>query len=238
MHLILRLTIIASLSLTLSACLNLKKQILQNTDAIKIETIAVINPQEPDKYIVKNFGHVGAAFGAVGNTIKQQSQSEMSAYLANTIKNNDFSFSRQLSDNIIFKLQAKGYKAFSIKNPEFENNKSTFDYSKIITDADAIILMETTTAGYISTTGLNDYIPAITIIVEMVKNSNKKILYREYFVFGWKPSIGEWIHIPSPVFYNFSNFDEMTKNDKRVISGLSEGINAITSRLIKDFPKK
>lgn len=232
-----------TLLLALAGCASAPKQALDKTAAQSIRTIAVVEAREPSKYVTLNFGHPGMMFGAIGGAIAGASMEDNATKFTNKLRAKQFEVGKHLSDKTAEKLAASGYRVVRVPDVrEVKDDKIILDYKKIHTDADAILNVMPTMVGYVSTSGFNDYIPALGVIVELVSNSNGKDevnrLYQDRFMFGWEPSAGSWIHVPSPANFSYSNFDDLMNRSDVAATGLLAGAELVADRLARDIAKK
>lgn len=224
---------------TLSACASFPKQQLDQSAARKIEKVAVVDAREPVKYITMNFGHPGMMFGAIGGAIAGADMEAKGTQFTEAVRGKGFSIAGRLSEKITEYLRQNGYKVERVPDTRAEiDGKLVLDYKAINTDADAILNVTPTMVGYISTRGFNSYAPAVGVIAEMVGKNGSDVLYREFFMYGWEPSAGQWIHVPAQSSYSFSGFQDLIDQSANAAAGLTAGADVLSQRLAQDFPKK
>jgi hypothetical protein len=230
-----------TLLVALAGCAAAPKQALDQEAAKNIRKIAVVEAREPVKYVALNLGHPGMLFGAIGGAIAGASMEDNGTKLTSALRAKEFGISKRLTDKTAEALAALGYEVVRVPDVrEVKDGKMALDYRNVHTDADAILNVTPTLVGYISTRGFNDYVPALGVIVELVSKGKDEVnrLYQDRFMFGWEPSAGNWIHVPAPTNYRYSNVEELINRSADAGAGLHVGAELVGERLAKDLRKK
>jgi hypothetical protein len=227
-----------TLLVALAGCAAAPKQALDQEAAKNIRKIAVVEAREPVKYVALNFGHPGMLFGAIGGAIAGASMEDNGTKLTSALRAKEFGISKRLTDKTAETLAALGYEVVRVPDVrEVKHDKIVLDYRNVHTDADAILNVTPTLVGYISTRGFNDYVPALGVIVELVSRGKDEVnrLYQDRFM---EPSAGNWIHVPAPNNYRYSNVDELINQSVDAGARLLVGAELVGERLAKDLRKK
>lgn len=223
----------------LSGCASFPKQQLDQSAVRKIKKVAVVDAHEPPKYITLNFGHPGMIFGAIGGGMAGADMEAKGTRFTETIRGKGFNIATRLSEKVTENLSQNGYKVDRVPDTrEEKDGKLILDYKAVKTDADAILNVTPTMVGYISTHGFNSYIPAIGVIAEMVGKNGSDVIYREFFMYGWEPTAGQWVHVPAQTSYSFDSFQELIDQSTNAAAGLTAGADALSQRIAQDFPKR
>lgn len=223
----------------LSGCSGLPKQPLDRKVAAGVTKIALVEAREPDKYETLNFGHPGMFFGAIGGFVAAADMDVKGGQLTDALRARGFAIAPTLTQRVAGKLQRNGYQVERVGDlREIKDGKLTLDYSKIVSDADAVLSISPTLVGFISTRGINSYRPALGLVAELVAKNRQDVLYREYFMYGWETSAGKWVHVPAPPAYSFGNFDDLIAQSPLAADGLMVGAEELSERLTRDFPRR
>ncbi|MDD5059045.1 MAG: hypothetical protein PHQ60_14345 [Sideroxydans sp.] len=223
---------------TLSGCANFQKQALDKSMAQKIDKVAIVDAREPVKYVTMNFGHPGMMFGAIGGAIAGADMEAKGTQFTNALRSKGFAIAQHLTDKTAENLLKRGYKVEHVPDTRVEKEgKLVLDYKEVKTDADVVMNITPTMVGYVSTRGVNSYIPTVGIVVEMVSKNSSEVIYREHFMYGWEPSAGQWIHVPAETGYSYSSFQDLMDKSANAADGLTSGAELVSARIAQDFQK-
>ncbi|MGQ0654567.1 MAG: hypothetical protein ACT4P4_20265 [Betaproteobacteria bacterium] len=91
--------------------------------------------------------------------------------------------------------------------------------------------------GYVAPRVLTDYIPALSVVVELMPAARPDAMpvYRDGFMFGWQGFTGWWVNLAAPPEYGYRNFADLMKRSDEAADGLTVGAERIAERLAADF---
>ena len=217
--------VIAALIILLGGCTSPMKYAFEPAAAESIRTIALVEPVEPEHYTAFNFGHPGMYLGlASGIVTGSHMEAEGKAFTAH-LRRTGFDIARRLSDRTALELERRGYEIVRV---------TQMDDAKGV---DAILTLRPMMVGYVAPRVLTDYIPALSVVVELVpaRRHDAEPVYRDGFLFGWQGFTGWWVPVPAPPEYSYRNFADLMKRSDEAADGLTVGADRIAERLAADF---
>ena len=206
-----------------------------------MKTITIVRPPEPKVYAVFNFGHGGMAFGLIGGLVAAADQNSKQEQLAKTYKENGVSVCSELSQKIADRLNGLGFNARVEDAPwEEVDGKQILPFKKIISDADAVLVVSPTVIGFVAT-GLaggysNDYLPTIATVVTLLGRDREAPIYRGYHVTGWKLGAEGWKYTPPTT--TFPNFEALNSNPKVSANSLTDAAEKIANSIATDLKQQ
>ncbi|MEK7207659.1 MAG: hypothetical protein AAB134_07245 [Pseudomonadota bacterium] len=229
---------IGFLSVVLFGCASVPKQVFDPTANAAIKRIALLEIDEPDGFVLLNFGHPGMIFGAIGGAIAGTDMESKRKQLSDLLRAQEPKYGKALTDAIEQKLRAQNYDVVRISPAREQRNALVTDYTKIHTDADAILDVLIVMAGYLSQGIASDYEPLLRTSARMVSTKTQQVVYLEILAYGekWKVS-GQWVELPYVKRVSFSNFDNIIRSPKQAAEGVGDGIEPIASRITFDLKK-
>ena len=199
-----------------------------------IKTVAIVVPPEPRKYAVVNRGHPGLALGLLGGMIVGADQDRKESSFYQAMQFQKFSVKAMLALGLEKKLNAAGYRAKAVEGPwEEKDGRYVLHPEKLVTDADAILVILPTTAGFMSNGPTADYVPAMTAVVRLIGKDRKTELYRGLHAVGFQPRDDGWRYTPAG--RSFSDFDSLMARPAESASALAETVEAVSESIAQDL---
>lgn len=242
-----RLLVKIYLTLLLSGCVFLSVDDINITpeSLAQIKTIAVIKPSEIRGYNFKNMGTASGdqypgSYGGLANEPRFVTEQKITYAL----DKQKLSIESTLAENVAANLSKLGFVTsmeegpwklekllFSDKNRPFQSYK--INYENIQSDADAVMIISPTVAGFIAPESYADYAPTIYTVVILLDETRQNLLYRGYHGSGEVP-VGRGWNI-SPPSVTFASFKEVIANPDRAATSLNDAAIAIAESIARDF---
>lgn len=211
-------------------------------------SVALVAVVEPPINAVINLGSASAffpgyLFGGLGDPGMESSHTNTYSQM---VKTNHVQFSSRASVALTHQLQEDGYRVVDAGDQIVKGtpDKDNFDYSAIRTNADAILHVWFTQAGYASPKLSTGYYPWVGMRVRFLDAKSKKELYFKTFETGLatvsssttgnSPAI---TNISCGEKYRFGSFADLTSQFQDSVDGLNQCINAIIAYVGKDLAR-
>ncbi len=219
----------------LAACASAPQSVSLAPEAgAAIKTVAIVLPPEPRKYAVVNMGHPGLALGLVGGMIVAAEQDRKESRFYQAMQFQKFSVKAMLAAGLEKKLGAAGYRAKVVEGPwEEKDGRYVLHPEKVVTDADAILVIVPTAAGFMAKGPTADYVPAMTALVRLIGKDRRTDLYRGFHAAGWEPRAEGWRYTPSR--RAFSDFESLMAEPRESASALAETVDAVSDSIARDL---
>jgi hypothetical protein len=217
--------VLAAVVVALAGCAAPFKQSFEPRAAGTVRTIALVEPVEPEGYVALDYGHPAMYMGLVSGIVTGSHLEEDGRKFTAHLRRAGFEISRRLGERTAFELERRGY---------YVRRVSHADYA---TGVDAVLTLEPRTVGYVAPRMLTDYIPALSVVAELMPPGEPGAgpLYRDGFIFGWQSFSGWWVNMPSPKEYSYRNFADLIKRSEEAADGLWLGADRIAERIASDF---
>jgi hypothetical protein len=230
------LPLLAALCLSLlAACAGGPQNVSYAPDAqAGIKTVAIVVPPEPRKYAVVNRGHPGLVLGLLGGMIVAAEQDRKETAFYQAMQFQKFSVKAMLAAGLQKKLAAAGYRAKVVDAPwEEKDGRYVLHPDKVVTDADAILVIVPTSAGFVSSGPTGDYVPAMTAVARLIDRDRKTDLYRGFHAAGLQPRADGWRYTPAK--RGFSDFEELMAHPGESAAALGEIVDAVSDSVAQDL---
>ena len=201
-----------------------------------IRTIAVIRAPEPKTYTVMFFGHPGMAFGLIGGLVAASDQNDKQERLSKAYREQGTAVAANLASQISAELVRIGYDA-RVEDADWEevDGKFKLPYEKIKSDADAVLVISSSTTGFVSTGITSDYMPTIWVGVNLLGKDRKEPLYRGFHATGWQPKSDGWKFTPPTK--GFANFDALMTDTRTSAKALEDATAGIAATVAADLKR-
>lgn len=200
--------------------------------------VALLSIREPNLYSVKVLDYdvpqpgitlpgrlVGR--GLIG-ALAAASTASRNYQLTETVKDNGFSISRELQEDIARELQNAGYDVIFVPRPE--NSGSEFvdpdNYPQVDTPVDAYIDVYPEFVGYAAIKTGEAYVPTLEVAMRVVSARKHEVVYASTFRYGGPVPVEGATAKPADPRYNVRDFEEL-KSASVAIEGLGAGSQAI-----------
>jgi hypothetical protein len=199
-----------------------------------IRSIAIVGIAEPQSEQILN---VGTALGPSTDTTLSQPRIENSTIYTQMLAARKTLFVPDLVKTVSSALTEAGY--HMIYMPEqrafITPDGKSEDFSQVHTDADAILVIRFTGAGYVSSPLERSYQPWITMSARLLRNSNKQEVYFKTFSGGYQMTAESSVSLPSSSRYRYLYFHDLTESIDQSILGLKESVHDIAAYLGNDL---
>lgn len=247
--------LILVLTFFLCGCVSIPQQKFDAANNAGIKKIALLQVPLPADYSVSyDAGGAGFAAGFLGGlvggiivaSIVSADISSKSSTFTQKVKAKNLSLSAEMAHALERELRANHYDVvyLSDQKPELRDGEDgqVLDFSKIQTDADAILAVIVPLIGYRAVPSTSEepsgeqYVPWIRTHARLVARKNNTPLYIQLINYG--PQLGkrdEIHYIPANPKYAFSSYDELLEKTDEAIQGLRKGIGPIAAKIASDL---
>ncbi len=199
-----------------------------------VRSIAIVNIAEPQSEQILN---VGTALGSSSDTTLSQPRIENSTTYTQMLAARKILFAPDLVKTLSTALTDAGYRVSYLPDQRAfvtADGKSE-DFSQVHTDADAILVIRFTGAGYVSSPLERSYQPWITLSARLLRNGSKEEIYFKTFSGGYQMTAESSVSLPSSSRYRYLYFHDLTASIDQSIQGLKESVNDIAVYLGNDL---
>jgi hypothetical protein len=143
---------------------------------------------------------------------------------------------RELADALLAELKKAGYSVVFLERQrpiEQTGEDDSRNYSKIATDADAILDVSFAKAGYVEDS--SDYVPWILVRVSLISAKTRSRLYSQELSYGTDLLKNGIPHFPSSGTYIYDDFDSLMERAGEAAEGLRVGLPPIAARIGADL---
>lgn len=105
------------------------------------------------------------------------------------------------------------------------------DYSKVPTDADAILDVLVFSSGYYSWPNSIDYVPGLQLRTRLVLTRTQVPLFIQTYNYGEDVGVRGLENIKPDPKYSYPDFSRLRQNKDEAIEGLRKGVPAIVARI-------
>lgn len=207
----------------------------------KIDNIALIEVNEPQRYVGSDFGNIGAAFGAIGGVAVAMSSNNATVSVDQAVKKEGFNAGEYLSELLQKEIAPLGYNVKTIHVSRENTHDLLNGYENINSDgADAILDVAINSIGYATEHPLLSpyWRPASIIKVRLVNTLTGEKIYSEKFMYGYHNPFMSGTDLDAPKAYHFKNKKEMYSNDKLLVEGLQDCLKSVVERVAHNLKKQ
>lgn len=199
-----------------------------------VRSIAILSVAEPQSEQILN---VGSALGASSDTTLTQPHIENSTAYTQMLAARNILFGPDVAKTVAAALAADGYAVTYL--PEQRSfitaDGKSEELSQLRADADAILVIRFTGAGYVSSPVELSYQPWITVSARLIRSSNREDIYFKTFSGGYPITTQASVNLPSSSKYRYPYFRDLTKSVDESIRGLKDSANDIAVYLAGDL---
>jgi hypothetical protein len=162
-----------------------------------INSITIISPLKPSKYVLEDTSAVGSFFaaafplGAVGAVISAQRQSRSDAFNS-AINAHETSIDKELTESVQKELEKLGFKVAVMQNlPRSERWPDYFEYDKLQNESDALLHLTFYEIGLASPGTSGRYIPKLSVKGSVILKGDRRSYLNEYVYYGVQAEQGD-----------------------------------------------
>jgi len=220
-------------SLAVAGCATVPKQAYNRAANKDVHVVGVLEPATSDDYFVQNVGHVGLSFGLIGGLIAMADMNGKTSEFTKAAKASGLALASEYQTELVREVEKAGY---VVKILQIQRPKSAFlSAYDGLDDLCDVYLDSTIYAGYMSASGITDYVPAVRAAIRVVKRSTKDVLYQEYVAYGYEFRGAQAISISSDPKYRFKDHPTLMANMPLAVEGLRNGIPAVVGQISRDL---
>lgn len=203
-------------------------------ERVRVKKIAVVPVNDPYPLTVENRGSALNLLALPGMLIQKQIADERSQYLASALKKQSLQIGEEISALLQKELSLAGYEAVVLKDVERPlENPDDFDLDSIQTDADAILSARFFSAGLYSAQFSTDFVPRLSLQIEMQARKDQAELYSESIYYGADARRAAPDQILADPKYAYGSFGTAMEKSDELAESFRQGIRQIAARVAK-----
>lgn len=226
-----------ALVLVFTSCTPIPKQTLSKRVRASIQTIALMETNEPAEFQVMNIGGAPLVFGALGVVASAGDVRARNNSLTQAMQAREVWIGRDLATHIESSLRARGVRIYPhrVERPA-ANRKGEIDYKNVVDGADAVLDMRIGYAGYVSKMFWADYEPWISVTARLASPESGATLYTQVVSYGIVLKKDKKIaFIPADEKLRYGTFEKLLAAADPAAAGLKEGVRRIAERISRDL---
>lgn len=198
-----------------------------------VASIAIVQVWEPQSEQILS---AGSALSISGDKTLHQPRIDYSNTYTQMLEARDTRFGPDVVKTVTAALTASDYRVTYLPEQKtfMTPDGKAEDLSQVKTDADAILVIRFTGAGYVSSSSELRYQPWITASARLVRTATKEELYFKTFSGGY-PMTESSIELPSSSKYRYPYFKDLIAAVDESIRGLKASANDIAVYLGNDL---
>jgi len=186
----------------------------------KIKKIALIPCPEPEKY---------AASTMQGGMVWMMVNGDNADKFTEALARDPSKLPAMITDAVEANLRAQNIEVVRIAATREKPYLLLKDYSQIQTDADVILDVVISEAGYYRPAWINDLAPGVRIRAQLVSSATKQKIMDEHFAYGRGHRFTGRYDFSSS--YKFANLDSLREQLPRAKEGMEKGAEPIAAEL-------
>ena len=228
-----------AMSSALSACASMRpSQAFDKPHHAEIRHIALLRVPDPQLKVTNLGGSLGA-FGLLGGAMAAADEDTKSHEFADAVAR-EMPLATLMRDALESGLKKQGYLVTledqrPIEPPlDQQTADDVANYSKLKTEADAILDVSFLSAGYLSPPGSGDYVPWLHVKATLVSARSRTPLYVDWLVYGAKFGVRKE-YFPTARPYAYGSFSDLMDKRRDASEGLARGIEPIAGRIAQQL---
>lgn len=199
-----------------------------------IRSIAIVGIAEPQSEQILN---VGTALGPSSDTVLSQPRVENSTTYTQLLAERKALFVPDLVSTLAASLKDDGYSVSYLADQRtfVTPDGQSEDLTQLHTDADAVLVIRFTGAGYVSSPLERSYQPWVTVSARLLRSGNKEALYFKTFSGGYQMTADSSVSLPSSSRYRYLYFHDLTASVDQSIQGLRDSVKDVATYLGHDL---
>ena len=227
----LRLAAISLSMLLLAACASVTS-IPYDRTAAGINSIAILEPQMPEKATVYEAADLGMSFGLIGALIDSGIQSNRQKKLADVVEANNFSAKDVLIHAVDEALQARGYSFVAVP---VERTKDDFmaTYPDAPDGSQALLDLVVVEYGYLKAgAGKNaKWRPHVLLKARLVRASDKAVLMESWFNYNPVNKTKGMVTVAPDPNFGYEDVDELIAGQTETLNGIQQAFAKTTDAM-------
>lgn len=180
-----------------------------------------------------------AAMGAVGGAMI--AAGEESAKLNKMLESENFSFQKQLTQDLQQQLKRAGYKTMVVKVTREDSRSLLEDYSQLrIKGADAILDVVVTNVGYVTENFMFSphWRPEARVFVAMAKPLSTENIYQDTMMYGYHNPFMSGTNLDASEAFQFAEKEDVfDAGAAKIVSGLKDASEQIALHISSALQK-
>ena len=205
----------------------------------KIQTIALIEIDEPSEYTIFTNANPPGLIGGLGAVATMKERSKIFKGAADKYIP---PLGTHLQELLEKKFRSSGYDIKKVTGFREKRDDLISDYSKIKVDSDAIldvVLLVGYQSSILYPWAKEKFEPFVRLKAKMVLGKNGESIYSEYITYGHKnPFAGDnWGYIPATKNLAYKDFESILADEKQAAEALLEGTELVAEYLSTTLSK-
>lgn len=197
----------------------------------KISVMPVGNPRE---FEVANDNFFARFWGPASLAMFTENRRK-SAEFAEKMRSEQMAMGQKMTKALLEELPRQGYEVELIERAQAKaDDPDDIDYTRIHADG-AVLHVWIQDIGMDSSVWRNDYIPRLTVAVNLIYPLDQEFLYEEWLYYGSEARKGKHWSVPGEPRYQFANFEALLNNPDQVIADFDDGLRATAQHVGREF---
>jgi hypothetical protein len=229
-----RLTLLFVAVLLLAGCVS--NISLDKTKTGPIASVALLQVQEPQQFVVRNMFVLPAFGGLIGGLIAEAVESKRARAFLDEYNQGSVRLSAAFVDDLQRELAGGSMQVSYLAEvaPEFKDQEA--DFSNVQTDKDAILSAWFGPVGYVADGMINaPYQPWVVVNVRLVHGKTKRTLLQKTYTAGYDMKPKGTVFVPCATNYRRDTFDKVMADIANSVAALLECEKAIIRQAAQDL---
>jgi hypothetical protein len=226
-----------ALALAAAGCVTIEKVDYDKAANARVKKIALLPVEEPLAATVMNIGGAAAGFGLIGGLIQGSMNEANSKRLTEAFDNRKIRFADEMAAALARELRVRGFEVVRLESapPVLGVDGKTYDYSRVQTDADAILHVKIGVNGYAAGAFSLDYEPWVTVGARLVDARTRRPIYVRVLKGGFGSSSERVEDVGYDLKYRWGSANELMDDVDRVADGLRDVHRRIAERIAQNL---
>ena len=217
-------------------CASVPRVEMDKSASRAIQRIAVLEVVPPALHVVNEGGAAGG-FGLIGAAIQSGMNAENTRKFSALAAQRRFAQDRDMADALLRELKAKGFEPTHLAGQRAglsEDGKSA-DYTRIRTDAQAVLHVWHTLSGYASPPDSTDYQPRRVLRARLLEWPGRRELSSKTFATGLYGNVEGIVTVSSDAGARYPSFDALYGSADGALEALLKVQRQIAAQIARDI---
>ncbi|HEX9450873.1 MAG TPA: hypothetical protein VF934_05615 [Burkholderiales bacterium] len=207
---------------------------LQRPDHGPLMKIAMMPVGNPREFEVAN-DNFFARFWGPASLVMFTENKRKSTVFAEKMRSEQMAMGEKLTKALLEELSRQGYEVELIERAQAKaDDPDDIDYTRIHADG-AVLHVWIQDIGMDSSVWRTDYLPRLTVAVNLIYPMDEEFLYEEWLYYGSEAKEGKNWSVPGKPRYRFASFEEMLNNPDQIVENFDDGIRATAQHVGREF---
>ena len=207
---------------------------LQQPDHGPLMKIAVMPVGNPREFEVANDNFFARLSGAASLAVSMENRRKSTVF-AEKMRSEQMAMGQKLTKALLEELARQGYEVELVERAQAKaDDPDDIDYTTIHADG-AVLHVWIQDIGMDSSVWRKDYLPRLTVAVNLIYPLDEEFLYEEWLYYGSETKEGKNWSVPGQPRYRFASFEEMLNNPDQIVENFDDGIRATAQHVAREF---